>query len=110
MPVHQLKARMPTDELVHQVHFLVHNGDEFVAPMFIRDGRPSISGALLMRAQWVYDIDGRKIIKNKTGRNFIVSLGVQEVDRDWLRVKGYLPKLMEAKWTQLQTIDYCNNV
>lgn len=48
-------------------------------------GELRIPARLRFTASWIYNIDTRKIIKNKTGRNFINTIGVPEVDaQEWL--------------------------
>lgn len=47
-------------------------------------------------AVWIYDINKRKIIKNKTGKAMLVHLGVPEVSRDYLRELGYIRPIMSG--------------
>lgn len=75
----------------HRVHVVLSshwNNEEVIVPMWMNaitdGGNLHIPPALQTAAQWVYDLDDRKIIKNTTGKSFVIPLGVEEVSRDWL--------------------------
>lgn len=77
-----------------RIHVKLHDGQEVIVPMWVRSeastserqeaGSLIIPAALMFMAVWIYDIDDRKILKNRTEKNFLVPLGVEEVTRQWL--------------------------
>ena len=76
----------------HRCHVVISvTGEEFICKVFVWDGGETAAGfppRLLYRADWVYDLDERKIVKSRDGK-FHVPLGVIEVDEEWLRARGY---------------------
>jgi len=75
----------------HQVHVKLENGEEALVPCWLdNNGLIHVPTKLSLAAVWVYDCDARKVLKNKTGRSFLVPLGVKEVDRSWLVIHGFV--------------------
>lgn len=92
-------AEMPKARPVHIKLSEFKGGVEVIVPLWaITDdnghfgtvGSVHIPQKLLFEAVWIYDIEKRNIIKNKTGAKFIAPLGVTEVDRSWLAENGYV--------------------
>ena len=73
-------------------------GDEVILPLWEaaqatvteQPGALHVPPKLLYAADWIYDIERRHIIKNTTGRNFLVPLGVPQAERSWLGDKGFI--------------------
>jgi hypothetical protein len=88
----------PTLPPSRRVHVKLSNGDEAVVEFWEESGDALTQGArellippsLTNDAVWLYDLERRKILKNTTGRNLLVPLGVPDVPRAWLVEKGFI--------------------
>ncbi len=70
----------------HRCHFrLAPSGEEHICRFWLDiEGKIVIPHKLMFQADWIYDLDTSKVLKNKTGRSCLIPLGVEEVDRSWL--------------------------
>lgn len=91
-------SKVPSCRLAHVKLSEEAGGDEVIVPLWEAaqatvtemPGALHVPHKLLYAADWIYDIELRRIIKNSTGRNFLVPLGVPQVDRSWLGDKGFM--------------------
>lgn len=91
-------ADVPKHRMVHVRLREEAGGDEVILPLWEaaqatdteQPGALHVPPKLLYAADWIYDIGRRHIIKNATGRNFLVPLGVPTVESSWLGDKGFV--------------------
>ena len=75
----------------HQIHVKLATDEEVIVACWLdATGKVVIPPKLAFAATWLYDCDAKAVLKNKTGRNFLVPLGVKEVDRSWLIDRGFV--------------------
>ena len=84
-------AEMPSARRLHIR--LARTGEEIITKFWTSadaDGRLFIPQKLVFDADWIFDLDLGQVLKNKTGRNRLIPLGVAEVERSWLGERGYM--------------------
>jgi hypothetical protein len=75
-----------------RVHVKLASGEEVIVPLWkdASTGEVHVPSALMFQAVWVHELEGRKVLKNKTNRRLFVPIGVTEVGREWLIERGFI--------------------
>lgn len=75
-----------------RVHVKLADGEEVIVPLWkdASTGEIRVPAALMFQAVWVHELEGRKVLKNKTDKKLLVPIGVTEVGRDWLIERRFI--------------------